>query len=251
MKDIRDTENTLILGIFLCIVAALSALLLGYFSELTGKPIAEAQARTFAASLQQVLPAFTETQEAGTFDGVKFYRAHANSELVGIAAEVTEKTGYAGPITVLVGFLPDGSIRSVVVTRHGETPGLGSTVCERVRLKTLKTLFQPEPAGLPPNRILDAFSGRSASVAPFRVDRDGGDIPSKTGATVSSRAVTAAVSKAAQVLHDNRAALFGKPEKKDVVTPQPPAPPPAPEKEMVQEATPAPVVTVPSAKEEK
>ena len=91
---------------------------------------------------------------------------------------------------------PDGTIRTFIITKHGETPGLGSNAADRVRRKTLAGLIRGEktPPGLPPNRILDQYAGHSKSPKdqwkqPWKVKKDGGDADYVTGATISSRAV--------------------------------------------------------------
>ena len=98
----------------------------------------------------------------------------------------------------MVSFDPNGKILAVRILEHNETPGLGAAVCERKFQKTIFNLGAPRPAGLPPNPVLDQFHGRlAAEGGNWKVSKDGGDLIFRTGATVSSRAVTEAVNLAA------------------------------------------------------
>jgi electron transport complex protein RnfG len=56
--------------------------------------------------------------------------------------------------------------------------------------------------------VLDQFTDRDCATAPWKVRKDGGDIDQVTGATISSRAVTDAVNRAAQAFAAHREALF-------------------------------------------
>ena len=73
----------------------------------------------------------------------------------------------------MVGVDPNGVITGVEVISHSETPGLGSKITE------------PQFLGL--------FPGRSLSNTHWAVKKDGGDIDQITGATISPRAVVAAI----------------------------------------------------------
>ena len=93
----------------------------------------------------------------------------------------------------MVGFDLDGKITGVQILRHKETPGLGANVCDRTFKRTILNLTTPAPA-VPANEYLDQFAGKSASAAGnWRTRKDGGEFIYRTGATVSSRAVTRAV----------------------------------------------------------
>lgn len=80
-------------------------------------------------------------------------------------------TGYGGKITVMVAFSPDGTLRQAKITENSETMGIGSKIVS-------------EPS------FLDSFSGLSAQE--FTIS----DINAISGATISSKAVVAAVNAA-------------------------------------------------------
>ena len=78
---------------------------------------------------------------------------------------------------MVVGIGTDGAVMGAKVTAHTETPGLGAKA-------------QADPTWIA------QFAGKPASGA-LAVTKDGGDIVPITGATITSRAVTAAVNTAA------------------------------------------------------
>jgi electron transport complex protein RnfG len=79
--------------------------------------------------------------------------------------------GYGGNITVMVAFTTEGTIKQIKITEQAETAGLGSKI-------------QSEAS------FADSFAGLPAE--DFTVS----DIAAISGATISSKAVTAAVNAA-------------------------------------------------------
>ena len=210
---LKECENFVILGIFLGVVGLLSALVLALVSGSTAPAIKKAEQRAQSEALKQLnLPDFDNdpTQEKCVFDGVTFMAVRKDGKLVGIAAEAETK-GYAGTVKELVGFKTDGTITAVRITEEKETPGLGKNVCERKFKKDITNFTKPEEKGLPPNPILDQFSGKKAGdKIDWRVKKDGGEFEFRTGATVTSRAVTEMTGKAAKTFADHRAEIFEK-----------------------------------------
>lgn len=95
----------------------------------------------------------------------------------GVGVVVTSSgKGYGGAITVMTAFNPDGTIKQIKITAQTETQGLGSKIVS-------EPSFQESFAGLP--------------AAPFTVD----DIDAISGATISSKAVTAAVNSAVEAFN--------------------------------------------------
>ena len=210
---LKECENFIVLGLFLGAVGLLSALVLAVVSGLTAPEIRKADLRAKSAALKRLeLGDFDNdpTAEKREIDGVTFMAVRKGGKLVGIAAEAETPNGYAGKIKELVGFKPDGTITAVLVTDEKETPGLGKNVCERKFKKTIFNFFKPAPEGLAPNPILDQFSGKKAKAGDktgWRVKKDGGDFDYRTGATVTSRAVTGMTGRAAQVFADRPAEI--------------------------------------------
>ncbi|MFW6334349.1 MAG: RnfABCDGE type electron transport complex subunit G [Desulfosalsimonas sp.] len=89
----------------------------------------------------------------------------------------TRASGYGGDMGVMVAFnVETDEIMGVSVTTHDETPGVGATVETDTNFK-------------------NQFAGMSADADP-QVKKDGGSINAMSGATVTSRAVCKAVSRA-------------------------------------------------------
>jgi electron transport complex protein RnfG len=105
----------------------------------------------------------------GVFDG----------EPQGIAFETSGK-GYGGDVGLMVGInVKDDKLIGVGVTTHGETPGMGA------RAKS-------DPSFV--SQFKDLGLGE-----PFKVTADGGSINALSGATITSRAVSAAATDAENI----------------------------------------------------
>ena len=212
MKNLRENENMVVLGVFLGITALISALVLAVVSRLTEKPIAEMKEKNMQLSLKQLALPFDNApgKEAKKFKtpagrDAEIMPFTQKGQLKGFAVK-TSSEGYGGPVEIMAGFTPEGKITAVLVTSHKETPGLGSKVCERKFHKTIFNICRPAPAGLPPNPRLDQFNGKTVPAdADWKVKRDGGDFDFVTGATITSRAVLRAVSEAGKTLAAHKA----------------------------------------------
>ncbi len=191
---LRDRENMVVLGSFLGVVALMAALVLAVVSQVTAEPIRNAAERNREQAFHRLLlPEFDRIGESMEFDGFFFYPVYQSGEIVGFAGQGKSSAGYGGEIEVLVGFDCDGKITGVQILRHKETPGLGANVCERKFQRTVFNLNEEAPA-VPGNRLLDQFNNRDAfSAGAWRIVKDGGEFEYLTGATVTSRAVTALV----------------------------------------------------------
>jgi len=213
---LRECENFWVLGLFLGAVGLISAAVLALVSGVTAPAIARSAERAKSAALKRLnLPEFDnapskETYVVASADGdIVFMAVRRGGKLVGFAAEAETRSGYAGAIRELVGFDRNGRILAVLVTEEKETPGLGKNVCERKFKRTIFNLFKPVPPGLPPNAILDQFTGRVAGdKTDWRVKKDGGDFDFRTGATVTSRAVTQLAGTISGAFAKNRKAIF-------------------------------------------
>ena len=109
--------------------------------------------------------------------------------------EAQAPDGYAGTIKLLVAIDTDNRITGVRVTNHRETPGLGDYI-------------DPRKDRNKSNPWIDQFGSRPLSAAQLKVRKDGGEIDYRVGATISARAVTAAVAKVGQWAEANRDKVF-------------------------------------------
>src|SRR4030043_1782989 len=184
-------KNILRLSIVMTIVSLLSAFLLAELYSIT-KPKIEIQkmAKTMEA-LKMVQPdarvLVPVTQKIPVKDGagnilfdrevIIYYQAFANedsSQLLGFAFK-SEGNGYSSVIETMVGIDTSGQIGRIKILSQKETPGLG-TLSEDSEPFTGKTWSTKQ------------FEGKTSKQ--LKVDKDGGQIVSITGATITSRAIT-------------------------------------------------------------
>lgn len=205
------------LSLALGAVCTVASALLAMTNTLTADRIAAARVAKKKAAFAQVLPEFDNDPLAAScsFGEVVFYRGSRDGVLVGVAGEGAAG-GFGGPVKVLVGILPDGTLTRVVVTGHTETPGLGTAVTDRKQQMTVNDLFRPAASdvGVPPNGFLDQFGPapecacRNVAEAPFKLKADAGTLDAISGATISSRAVADAVTRVVTAFNENRAGIL-------------------------------------------
>jgi electron transport complex protein RnfG len=122
--------------------------------------------------------------------------AKKGGETIGYVA-TGHASGYSSVLEVMVGVDNSFEIKGVKVLYQKETPGLGDKVEEILSKKTWGTII----AGTSPDEtnlrswFQAQFDGKQS---PVKVDKEGGDIESITGATISSRAVCNAVNRAVE-----------------------------------------------------
>lgn len=172
----------------LFVVTLLSSACLGFVYSFTKGPIDNAQNAKINLALSQVLPEFDNQPSAAKFtrevDGgiLTFYPATKGGVPVGTAIQTFTKNGFSGQVDLMVGFLPDGSIYSIEVIAHKETPGLGD------KMESSKSDFSVQ------------FKGKNPADFKLMVKKDGGDVDAITASTISSRAFCDAVLRAFNAL---------------------------------------------------
>ena len=176
MKDIGK------LGGLLMLITAIAATALAGIYNVT-KPLIEAQK---ALALDRALTiALPDAPRDAIFpvekeDEVLYYVGYSSSdkiELVGYAF-VSYGPAYSSVIETMVGVDSAGNIIGMKVVSQVETPGLGTKV-EEIKYGENAPWFTRQ------------FLKKSAEKV--AVDKDGGEIQSVTGATISSRALTNSV----------------------------------------------------------
>ncbi len=138
-----------------------------------------------------------DTKWLGLREEKRLYRAMNKGEAVAVIVPATARDGYTGDVDMIVGVNRDGSVAGVRVLNHRETPGLGDQVDYKK------------------SRWVDGFIGHSlsnTSSAQWKVKKDKGIFDQFTGATITPRAVTAAVHRALQYVEANREQLFATPD---------------------------------------
>ena len=176
MKQKVDLDPKFIgkLTITLFSICAVVALLLGVVNSLTEPIIREMQEEKTAAAMAQVLVADEYVPVDVQAANVKaMYKAMADGEQIGFVAEVTTN-GFGGAISMVVGVDMNGVVTGVSVTADKETANVGSKVTKN-------------PA------VLERFAGLSGTIT---VNSGANRFDAVSGATVSSKAVTAGVNTA-------------------------------------------------------
>jgi len=203
LKTMFSSAGKLTLFVFISII-----LLLGV-KTLTEPTIAKAERESLLKTFSQVLPKkhydndplldTIQVNDAvylkllGSPEPVTIHRAFKDNQPAGAILTTIAPNGYTGNIYILVGVFPDGRISGVRIIKHRETPGLGD------KIETAKS-----------NWILE-FDGRKLrddNDPRWAVKKDGGDFDQFTGATITPRAVVAAIKNALIVVNDLGGRLY-------------------------------------------
>jgi electron transport complex protein RnfG len=183
MAKKESTLMNMIIALF--VITFVASASLGLVYQVTKEPIAAARLAKKMEAIQNVVPEFNNqpsTEEykiaAENGDSLTFYPAKKDGELVGTAVESSTNLGFSGKIKIMVGFLPDGTIKDVAVLEHKETPGLGD------KMERKKSNWSVQ------------FQGKNPANFKIAVKKDGGDVDAITASTISSRAFCDAVERA-------------------------------------------------------
>jgi Na+-translocating ferredoxin:NAD+ oxidoreductase subunit G len=178
-------ESTFVNMVFvLFLVSFVSSAALGVVYELTKEPIRLVDITKKNDAIQSVVPGFTNIPANESFkvasdsDSLTFYPARKDSILIGTAVETYTMKGFSGLIRLMVGFAPDGTILTIAVLEHKETPGLGD------KIDKSKSGFSLQ------------FEGKNPANFKLSVKKDKGDVDAITASTISSRAYCDAVRRA-------------------------------------------------------
>ena len=138
------------------------------------------------------------TPELNLSEPSTLYRARKAGQPVGLVFEAVAPDGYAGKIRLVIAIRNNGQVAGVRITQHKETPGLG----DYIELKKDKNKARP---------WITQFQGMSLAEVTdkeWKVKKDGGRIEYYAGATVTPRAVSKAIFKAAKWAEANQNQLF-------------------------------------------
>jgi len=185
---VRDVlRMVLVLGV-VCVAAALG---LARVYDLTKGPIAEAKRQEVLRAIRAVLPLFANEPDRDRVEaaGRTYYPGRAEGRLTGVAIPVASPEGYGGNIEALVGVNPDGVVTGVAILAHAETPGLGA------KFTNPSWLAQ--------------FTGKHLAGTRWAVKKDGGDFDQITGATITPRALVAAIQQGLRGFERDRAVVVG------------------------------------------
>jgi len=144
-------------------------------------------------SLIQDVVMVNDRELLGLYDAQPVHIARLHGEPVAVILPVIARDGYSGDIQMIVGINIDGSVAGVRVLAHKETPGLGDKISRHK------------------SDWVESFNGRSLgnpTEEQWGVKKDGGIFDQFTGATITPRAVTAAVKRSLQYFAANRSTLL-------------------------------------------
>ena len=164
------------LGGILCSIALVTALLLAVTNELTAGTIALRQQETKNAAMIEVLAAEKYNRLKSEPDDYEIYAAFNGYDLVGYTVSLSE-AGYGGNINMMIGVTKDGKVSGISIIEMSETPGLGDNA------------KNPE--------FTDMFKGLEKQ--DMALTSAGGKVQALSGATVTSKAVTAGVKRALEI----------------------------------------------------
>ena len=183
MAKKQDSMITLIAALFItCLLAGLG---LSFTHALTKEAIAEAEVTSKLEAVKVVMPGIDGEPEMKTvlIDGAEreVFIGRKSGKVVFVATSAASN-GYSGAVNMLVGADRSGKITGMVLLQHTETPGLGAKAGEK--------------------SFLSQFLGKKLAgvTDEFKVTKDGGEIESITAATITSRAVAQAATKALRII---------------------------------------------------
>lgn len=153
--------------IFITIVVLISVSLLTLTDIITRDKISLQAELKIQIMLEEMFPSMTQYN---LDSNTEIYTIYTDGQKTGYAFLAKGK-GYGGEIRILVGLEDETTVKGIKIITQSETPGLGTRIAE--------------------SPFIDLFSGITINDISLR--KDGGQIDSITGATISSVAVINAV----------------------------------------------------------
>jgi electron transport complex protein RnfG len=126
-------------------------------------------------------------------EAATIYRIYADGEPAAALFIVSARDGFSGPIKLLIGIKMDGTVTSVRVLQHKETPGLG----DMIESEKSDWLLQ-----------FDGTSLAEPDRAVWAIVRDDGIFDQLTGASITPRAIVKAVKETLLYFEANSLSLF-------------------------------------------
>lgn len=171
--NLKKSENTWVFVLVLFIISLLSASLIAAVFVLTKPKIANIKKQILLDSAKLVMPA--GNLKISYDENTKVFTAIDKDNTSIAKAFITEThKGYSGLISILMGVDNTCKITGFKIMESKETPGLGT--------KATQAKFKNQ------------FKGKTIKNFNFKVKKDGGDVDAITAATITSRAVTEALS---------------------------------------------------------
>ena len=122
------------------------------------------------------------------------WRLGGDGRPAAVVLQLVAHDGYGGPLDLLLAVDEAGHVLAVRVIQHAESPGFS------------------DPLDAPGLAWLRAFTGHTLAGTRWALRRDAGDFDAFTGATVTPRAVVAAVRSGLQYFAEHRTELLAAPQ---------------------------------------
>lgn len=164
-------RDILKLSLTLALICAVAGAALAATQSVTSKVIMERQQAELTKALGELLPEADKFEEVEA-EGVKYFVATKADKPVG-AVMLAAGTGYGGPVNLLVSIDVNAKVQTVRVGDNKETAGIGTKVTQNT-----------------------SFLAQFINKSPTDKLTVGQDINAVSGATITSRAVTAGVKQA-------------------------------------------------------
>jgi electron transport complex protein RnfG len=204
MIESSIARNSIALGLF----AVLTTLIIAGTYLGTRERIVEEQRKAAERALLEIVPAARHNNSMlddtimvdasaarlGLAGEEQIFVARQDNEIVAVILPAIAPDGYSGEIKLIIGINRDGTVAGVRALTHRETPGLG----DKVDLKKSEWVL--------------GFNGKSLQnpkLERWGVKKDKGEFDQFTGATITPRAVTAAVKRALEYYDLHRRELLG------------------------------------------
>lgn len=186
-------KEVLKLLIVLTGVCMIAALCLSFVNDATKEARAYQDRLELLNALNMVLPAHDNEPDKDMLDlkGYTYYLSKSGGSINGVAFITESDKGYSGLIKIVVGVDPDGKIVAIGILEQKETPGLGSKIAE--------------------DEFKDQYKNKTLDNARWAVKKDDekGSFEQISGATISPRAVTAAVKQGLEKFAMDKASILG------------------------------------------
>ena len=147
------------------------------------KEVVEDAENSFFSDPLEITPEMAAAASAAGGTVTEFYEVNDGVVAIGHALKVVA-SGSQGSIEMMVGLDLEGTVTGVSIVKHSETAGIGTKVADN----------ELTASGV---RVLDQFVGKSPADGGLVV---GSNVDAITGATVSTRGVTAGVNTAIAVI---------------------------------------------------
>ncbi|HOO76947.1 MAG TPA: FMN-binding protein [bacterium] len=183
------------MGVVLGAICLAAAVVLFEVAGHTSGEVKKRQTQERLASLRVVLPSAATFSDLSAGSSIDYYIGYLeNGDPAGYAF-IGSARGYSGPIEVMVGIDPGGTLSGIDILRQSETPGLGDQAVVTGKDRSLWGVLAGTPSAEAPARpwFQEQFAGKKLKQLRVVKAAETENIQALTGATITSKAVVKAV----------------------------------------------------------